>query len=42
MNMHKGEFTDGRSITALFAKEGIDITPNKDNGVCKVSLQSYY
>ncbi|KAG5274634.1 hypothetical protein AALO_G00138450 [Alosa alosa] len=36
MNTHRGEFTDGRSIAALFAKEGIDITSNKDKGVCKV------
>ncbi|KAL2090962.1 hypothetical protein ACEWY4_013225 [Coilia grayii] len=36
MNAHKGEFTDGKTIASLFAKEGTDITPQKDKGVCKV------
>lgn len=27
---------DGQSATALFAAKGIDVTPNKDQGVIKV------
>lgn len=27
---------DGQSITALFTAKGIDVTPNKDQGVIKV------
>lgn len=33
---------DGQSPTAVFAAKGIDVTPNKDQGVIKVFIVKFY
>lgn len=37
MATFKEESSSDQSPLALFASQGIDITPNKDRGVCKAS-----